>query len=83
MRLPGHLICRGNLTIINKKGHLQMQVTLSLCYKKDTRSKRASMRKKQRQCTANNFIIKVYRISARIARDWHGVSTDIDKFCFD
>lgn len=36
MRLTGHLICRGTLTIINKKGHLQMQVTLSLCYKKDT-----------------------------------------------
>lgn len=28
MRLTGHLICRGTLTIINKKGHLQMQVTL-------------------------------------------------------
>lgn len=41
MRLTGHLICRGTLTIINKKGHLQMQVTLSLCYEKDTRSQRA------------------------------------------
>lgn len=39
------------------------------------------MSKKQSQCTANNFVIKGYRISARIVRDCHGVSAD--KFNFD
>ena len=39
------------------------------------------MRKKKRQCTANNFVIKGYRISARVVKDRHGVSAD--KFDFD